>query len=156
MTIATTPRSAAPLDDASSQHRRVARRCSVSAAVLFGGLAAFQAALAAGAPLGKAAWGGQQAELDLGLRVASGVSAVVVSGAALVILRSGGQHVWAPVPSRWQRRAVWSLSAYMAVGTVLNAVSRSPIERAVWGPTALTASVLCAVVAKWGSDPTKE
>jgi hypothetical protein len=37
----------------------------------------------------------------------------------------------------------------MALGTLLNASSRSPIERAIWTPTALSLAVLCAVVAAW-------
>lgn len=156
MPIAASLTAGTPLDDTSARRRRVARRCSVAAAVLFGGLTTFQVALAAGAPLGRAAWGGQQTVLGVGLRVASGLSAVVFSGAALVILRRGGHDVWAPLPSRWLRRAVWFLAAYTALGTLLNAISRSPIERAVWGPTGLAMAILSAVVAKWGYDRPSE
>ena len=43
---------------------RVARTAAVLAAIGFAGLAIFQAALAAGAPWGHAAWGGEEAHLS--------------------------------------------------------------------------------------------
>lgn len=124
-----------------------ARGWATAAAVLFGSLAGFQVALAAGVPWGEAAWGGGQAELGAGLRVASGVQAVLASGFAVIVLRRAGHRVWSPLPQRWLPGAVWVLSAYMALGALLNAVSRSAIERAVWTPVALSLAVLCAVVA---------
>ena len=132
---------------------RVARTCASGAAALFGAVATFELALAAGAPLGKAAWGGGQAHLGAGLRVASAGAAVMLGGAALVVLRRGGHSVWAPVPQRWLPRAVWGLTAYTAAGAAMNAISRSPVERAVMGPTALSLAVLCACVAAWGPKP---
>ncbi len=131
-----------------------ARGCATVAAVLFGSSAAFQVALAAGVPWGEAAWGGGHAELGGGLRVASGVQAVVATGFALVVLRGAGHHVWGPLPLRWLPPAVWVLSAYMAFGVLLNAASRSDVERAVWTPVALSLSVLCAVVAVKGRNTT--
>ena len=130
-----------------SRHR-VARGCSIVATVLFGILACFQAALAAGLPWGKAAWGGGQAELEVGLRVASGVQVVLAVGFALVVLRRAGHSVWAPLPLRWLPAATWVLMGTMVLGTLLNAASRSPIERA-WAPVALSLAVLCGIVAAW-------
>lgn len=131
-----------------------ARGCASVAAVLFGSLAVFQVALAAGVPWGEAAWGGGQAELGEGLRVASGFQAVFATGFALVVLRRAGHHVWAPLPQRWLPGAVWVLTAYMAFGALLNAASRSDVERAIWTPVALSLSVLCAVVAVKGRNTT--
>lgn len=129
------------------QSYRVARGSSVGAAVLLAALAAFEVALAAGVPWGKAAWGGGQAELVVGMRVASGVWAVVFVGFGLVVLRRAGHRVWAPLPQRWLPASVWVITAYMSVGTLLNLISRSPIERAVMGPTALALTLLCGSVA---------
>ena len=130
-----------------SRHR-VPRRCSIAAAVLFGTLAGFQVALAVGLPWGEAAWGGGRAELGVGLRVASGVQAVLAVGFALIVLRRAGHSVWAPLPLRWLPAATWVLMGTMALGTLLNAASRSPIERA-WAPVALSLAVLCGIVAAW-------
>lgn len=131
---------------------RIARGSAVAAAALFAALALFELALAAGLPWGKAAWGGRQAELNPGLRVASGVQAVLAMGFALVVLRRAGHHVWAPLPPRWLPPAVWVLAGYGAAGTLLNAASRSPLERAVWTPVSLSLAVLCAIVAIKSKD----
>ena len=136
-----------PVTATSEHHSRAALGCAIAAAAVFGAVAAFQVALAAGAPWGEAAWGGGQAELGVGLRVASGVQAVLFSGFALVVLRRAGHHVWAPLPDRWLPSAVWILAGYMSLGTLMNAASRSDIERAIQTPTALTLAVLCALVA---------
>ncbi len=131
------------------RRHRAALGCAIAAAVLFVALAVFQVALAGGMPWGKAAWGGGQAELGVGLRVASGVQAALASGFALVVLRRAGYRIWSPLPWRWHPAAVWVLAAYMAIGTLLNAISRSPVERAIWTPTAMSLAVPCVVVAAW-------
>jgi hypothetical protein len=129
----------------------VARGSSTAAAVLLTGLAGFEALLAAGVPWGRAAWGGGSAELNPGLRVGSAAVAVVFLGAALVVRRVGGHRNWAPLPDRWSRPAVWGLAAYTGLGTILNMLSRSPVERAVMTPVALSLAVLCGLTAAWGS-----
>ena len=132
-------------------HADIARGTSTAAGVLLAGLAGFEALLAAGLPWGQAAWGGGQAELNPGLRVASAAAAVVFVGAALVVRRQGGHRNWAPLPDRWLRPAVWGLAAYTAFGTILNALSRSPVERTLMTPVALSLAVLCGLTAAWGA-----
>jgi hypothetical protein len=106
-----------------------ARDAGTGAAVFFGGVAAFQLCLAAGAPWGAAAWGGQHpGVLPSRLRRASAVSAVALAGMAVV----AAQEVWPPDP--WRRRALRGAAAYLTVGVVANAASRSPVERAIWTP----------------------
>ncbi len=78
---------------ASESRYRVARGCAIAAAVLLSTLASFQVALTVGLPWGEAAWGGGRAELEVGLRVASGVQAVLAVGFALVVLRRAGHSV---------------------------------------------------------------
>ncbi len=132
----------------SSRHT-LARRSAIAAAALFGVLASFQVALASGLPWGEAAWGGAHAELGVELRVASGVQAVLATGFALIVLRRAGHQVWAPLPSRWLPIATRILAGYMALGTLINAVSRSSIERVIWTPVALSLAILCGIVAVW-------
>ena len=78
------------------------------AATAFGGLALFQLALALGAPLGDAAWGGAQETLTPGLRVGSAVSVLFYMLAIGVILRRAGMNVpW--VASGVARIGAWAL-----------------------------------------------
>ena len=131
-----------------SRHR-VAHGSAIAAAGLFGLLASFQLALALGMPWGEAAWGGAHAEPGVGLRLASGVQAVLVTGFALIVLRRAGHSVWAPLSSRWLPMATRILAGYMALGTLMNAASQSSIERAIWTPVALSLAILCGIVAVW-------
>jgi len=132
-------------------HSAVARNCATAAGILLAGLAGFEALLAAGVPWGRAAWGGGQAELSAGLRVTSVAAAAFFLSAALVVRRQGGHRNWAPLPDRWLRPAVWGLAGYTAFGTTLNLVSRSPLERTVMTPVALSLAVLCGLTAAWGA-----
>ena len=120
---------------------------SIGAATLMGGLAAFELALAAGVPWGHAAFGGADAVLTPPFRVAAGISTVVWAGAALVVLRRAGHAVWAPLPSRALPVVVWVLAGYTALGTLVNVISPSAIERAIMVPVAASISILCFVVA---------
>jgi hypothetical protein len=110
-------------------------------------IALFQAALALGAPLGRAAWGGTRSHLPSGLRVASGIAVVFWSfGAAVVLARSGVGATFLPdVAARW---GTWILIVVLAIGAVMNAASSSPWERYLWAPLALVLAVLCFFVAR--------
>jgi hypothetical protein len=110
-------------------------------------LMAFQLALALGAPWGAAAWGGRNpGVLPTGLRVASAfVGVVVYPLIALVILAAGGAIAddWLPIG---RTVVMWILAAFFVLGTVVNAISRSPIER-IWAAVSLALAVCCAVIA---------
>jgi hypothetical protein len=134
------------------RHRTVVRIAACAAAALMGALAAFELGLAAGLPWGRAAWGGGHAELGTGLRIASVAAAAIYAVAAFVVLRRAGYRVWTPVPPRWVPAIVWGIAVYSTLGTVLNAASRSDLERGVMTPVALCLAVLCATVAAWGRD----
>jgi hypothetical protein len=118
------------------------RVVGVVAAVGFVGIAAFQAAIAAGAPLGRAAWGGTHVRLPQRLRVASAVAVVFWIVAALVVLARAGFDA-SPVPFSASRWATWILVVLLPIGAVMNAASRSPWERFLWAPIALVLGVLC-------------
>jgi hypothetical protein len=117
------------------------------ATALIGALVAFQVALALGAPFGAAAWGGRNAGvLPRGLRIASGIVGVVVYPVmAAVILAAGGviDDEWLPVDPVV---AMWVLTAFFALGAVVNAISRSAPER-VWAPVSAILAVCCAFIA---------
>jgi hypothetical protein len=118
----------------------------IVAALGFVLLVAFQVALALGAPWGRAAWGGAYERLPTGLRIASGVAAIVWLLAALVVLARAG-YDWSPIPPVVARWAIWVLFGMLVVGTLLNLASRSRLERLIQTPVAAALSVLCLIVA---------
>jgi hypothetical protein len=127
----------------------LARVAAIVAAVLYAGLVLFQLALALGAPWGRAAYGGQSAELSTQPRVTSAIAAVVWSAVALAVLRRAGFGVWAPFPDAWLPVVVWIAVALGAVAIVMNAITPSAIERAIWLPVAIAlfASTLTVAIA---------
>jgi hypothetical protein len=127
---------------------RAASLAAALAAIGFASLAVFQAALAAGAPWGHAAWGGGSAHLSAGQRGASAVAAAVYVAAALIVLCRAG-IIWRArsnaVLTRW---GTWFFAVAMAIGSVPNFASQSRWETAVFGPLALVLAALCVVVAR--------
>lgn len=126
------------------------RTAGRAAATLIGATALFQVGLAAGAPWGAAAWGGQPpGALTPQLRRASAVSALALGSLAVV---AGAPDMLDPGV---RRRLLLGASGYFVLGTVMNAVSRSPVERAVWAPIAGTTAILLGraapASASWGS-----
>ena len=127
-----------------------ARTPAVAAAAGFFGLAAFQVALALGAPLGRAAWGGAHTHLPMGLRVASAFAVGVWLLAALIVLGRAGFGV-SPLPLGFVRWGTWILVGVLPLGAVMNFASPSNWERFLWGPVALILAALCLAVAR-GAD----
>jgi hypothetical protein len=120
------------------------------AAILFTALilllAAFQLALAAGAPLGEYAWGGQRTgRLPARLRAGSAVSIVIYLFFALVVLDRAG--LVDALPDGFSRVAIWVVFGILALGTVANLASRSRRERFVMTPVAALLALLALVVA---------
>jgi hypothetical protein len=119
-----------------------AARAALAAVTGFTVLAAFQAALALGAPLGHAAWGGAYSQLPPGLRIASALDVAFWILATGVILRRGGFRVQriSPAVARW---GTWVLVAVLTLSALMNFASSSPWERYLWGPLALIMAGLC-------------
>jgi thiamine transporter ThiT len=104
---------------------------AVSAGVVF-----FQLALAAGVPWGTYAMGGAfPGRFPPAMRVAALVQAMLIAGIAVVVLSRAGLAFtgW----SRASRRLVWIAVAFSALSLVLNLITPSPSERAIWAPVAL-------------------
>ena len=120
---------------------------AILAVVLLVGIAAFQLALALGAPWGAAAWGGQHpGVLPRRFRIASGVAAIVVYPLIIALVLAAAGMIgdgWLPVDATL---IMWSLAGLLGVGAVMNFVSRSPPERR-WGAVALTIALCCVVIA---------
>lgn len=123
-----------------------ARLTGAVAAAGFLLVASFQAALALGAPWGRAAWGGAHRRLPGGLRIASAVAVVLWLAAALVVVARAG-HGWSPIPSGVVRWGTWVLFGLLVVGTLMNLASRSRLERLIQTPIAAGLAILCLLVA---------
>ena len=120
------------------------------AALVYGvvslGVIAFQLALAAGAQWGAYAMGGAfPGQFPPELRVAALVQAVILAGLALVVLARAGIALpkWSPA-SRW---LVWVVVAFAGLSLVLNTITPSPGERAIWAPVALVMLISSVIVA---------
>ena len=112
---------------------------------LLGGLGILQVLMAAGAPLGDLAWGGQSRVLPPRLRVASVVSTCLyVLFASLVLDRAG---ILSLLPPSVSHVTIWVIAAFFALGALPNLLSRSTPERYVMAPLALLLAGLSAVVA---------
>ena len=112
---------------------------------LLAALAVLQVALAAGAPLGRFAWGGQHAVLPTRLRVGSAVSVLLYAVFVLLLLQAAGAV--SVLPERLADVGLWVLTGYLVLGVALNAISRSRPERLVMTPVALALAVVCLVLA---------
>lgn len=123
---------------------------SRSAALIYGvvsiGVIAFQLALAAGAPWGAYAMGGAfPGQFPPQLRVAAVVQAVILALLALVVLARAG--IALPKWSRASRRWIWVVVVFSAISLVLNTITPSAGERAIWVPVALIMLVSSVIVA---------
>ena len=118
---------------------------ALAATAILAALAVFQAALIAGAPIGRFAWGGQHRVLPTKLRIGSAVSIVLYALFAVVILQRAELNEL--FPDAVARVGIWILTAYFVLGIVMNGISRSKPERNLMTPVCVVLAVLCLVVA---------
>lgn len=113
---------------------------------LLGVIVVFQLALALGAPLGNAAWGGKHVGvLPTRLRIASGLVAIVVYPLIVLFVLASSDLIgvdWLPIGEA----GMWILTAFFTLGAVANFASPSKVER-VWGPVSLAIAICLAIVA---------
>ncbi len=107
---------------------------------------AFQVALAAGAPWGAFAMGGAfPGQFPPALRIAALVQAVLLLALAAVVLARAG--VLLPGWSRVSRWLIWFVVAFAALSFVLNLITPSAGERAIWAPVAFLLLISSGIVA---------
>lgn len=115
-------------------------------AILSAVVVAFQIALAGGAPWGAYAMGGANpGQFPPPLRLAALVLALLLAAMALVVLSRAGL-----ILLRWSRASrwlIWFVVAFAAVSLVLNLITPSAGERAIWAPVVLLLLLSSAVVA---------
>jgi len=121
---------------------------AVLAAVLFVGMAAFQASLALGAPLGAHVLGGRyRGALPNRLRAFSAIAAAILVGGALVILARAGAVGWPAGATGLLGPVAWAIAAFLVLNTLGNLASKSRLERTVFAAMTAVLAVLSAYVA---------
>jgi hypothetical protein len=128
----------------------IRRAAALLYAAVSAGVVAFQLALAAGAPWGAYAMGGAfPGQFPPALRIAALVQAALIAGMATIVMSRAGLVLagWSRV-SRW---LVWVVVALTAVSLVLNLITPSAGERAIWVPILLILLASSVVVAIKGS-----
>jgi len=127
------------------------RVAAIIYAIVSLGVIAFQIALAAGAPWGAYAMGGAfPGQFPPELRIAAIVQAVLLAGLAAVILARAGLIL--PSWSRASRWLAWVVVAFSTLSFILNLITPSAGERAIWAPTAFLLLMSSLVVAWPGSS----
>lgn len=117
------------------------------AGILLAAIVVFQMALAFGAPLGKAAWGGQhEGVLPKRLRIASGVAALLIYPLIVVAILDSAGLIDADFMPGTGAQLMWVFSGLFTLGGIANLVSRSTLER-YWAPVSIAIAVCCAVIA---------
>lgn len=115
-----------------------------AAAALLGLVAAFHAAVALGAPWGELTQGGgTSGTLDATGRTVAAVSCGLALVMALAVLGRVGEGPLTRLPARVTTLLAWFATVYAAVAVVLNLITRSTAERALWAPVSV---VLLALV----------
>jgi hypothetical protein len=121
---------------------------AVLAAILFLGMAAFQAGLAFGVPLGAHVLGGRHpGALPNRLRVFSAIAAVVLVVGAWVVLARADAIRWPTGAAGLVAPATWAIAAFLVLNTLGNLASKSRLERTVFAATTAALAALCTYVA---------
>lgn len=116
-------------------------------AIASAGVILFQIGLALGAPWGAYAMGGvNPGRFPPTLRVAAAVQALVIALLAVVVLSDADLVL--PAVANEFGWLIWLAVGFSAVSVVLNAITRSSVERRLWLPVTavmLLSSLLVAV-----------
>jgi hypothetical protein len=131
------------------------RGAAITVAAGFAGLAVFQLALAAGAPLGAAAWGGTETVLPASLRIGSAFAVLLYAVAAFAVLRCVGFSIgW--MPPRFAHVATWVLGVILPLSALANVASHSGWERYLLAPSGLLLGIGCVAIARHSRAPADE
>jgi hypothetical protein len=122
-------------------------KAATLAAIILVLLILFQVLLAAGLPLGRAAWGGEHRVLPTNLRVGSLVAAAIIGVAVWAVLARAGM-VTPGAKARGVQMLTWIFACYFALNIVMNLASKSPPERFIMTPVSVILVVCFVMVAR--------
>jgi len=118
-------------------------------AIIFAGLTAiviiFQGCLAAGVPWGEASMGGRYpGKYPPKMRVVAIINILILLFIAAIVLAEA--DLLLPQLKSISGFAIWVIAGFFVIGTVLNTITPSKIER-IWAPVALVQLIACVLVA---------
>lgn len=121
---------------------------SVSAIVftiLTGIVVVFQGCLAAGMPWGAASMGGKYpGKYPPKMRIVAIINMIILSFTAAIVLSQSG--LLFPQLKSISTIGIWFVVVFYGIGTVLNTITRSKIER-IWAPVVLVQVITSIIVA---------
>lgn len=121
-----------------STRRSGQARAAWTAAALLSAIAAFHVAVALGAPWGELTQGGgTSGTLTTSGRIVAAMSCVLAVVMAGAILGRAGQGPLRKRSRRVTTVLAWFTTVYAVVGVVLNLITRSAAERALWAPISI-------------------
>lgn len=101
----------------------------------------FQLALALGLPWGAASMGGKfPGKYPPAMRGVALLNAILLLFLNLLVLEFAG--ITAYLPNSWGENGMWAVLVFMAIGTLLNSITPSKIER-IWAPVAFIQFLSC-------------
>lgn len=105
----------------------------------------FQGCLAAGVPWGKASMGGKYpGKYPPKMRIVAMINMVILGFLAAIVLSNA--DLLLPQLKQISTIGIWFVVAFFALGTVLNTITPSKIER-IWAPVALVQLITSIIVA---------
>jgi hypothetical protein len=129
----------------------IARIAAILYAIVTFGVVVFEIALAAGAPWGAYAMGGvSPGQFPPALRIGAIIQAVILAGMAAVLLARA--RLILPGWSRVSHWLAWIVVAFTALSLVLNLITPSAGERAIWAPT-LALLLISSLIVAFSSSP---
>lgn len=118
---------------------------AITNAILTGVVILFQFCLSIGLPWGAASMGGKYPGVyPQKMRVVAVVNMVLLSVLMMIVLVNAGLIL--PQFMSFSEIAIWFVVAFYAIGTVLNTITPSKIER-IWAPVAAIQLITTIIVA---------
>jgi hypothetical protein len=113
--------------------------------VLTGLVILFQACLAAGLPWGAASMGGKfPGKYPPKMRLVAILNIFILAFIAVIVLSRAGLIFPQMLP--FSKSAIWVVVVFFAIGTIMNAITPSKIER-IWSPVALVQLITSLIIA---------
>jgi predicted membrane channel-forming protein YqfA (hemolysin III family) len=105
----------------------------------------FQACLVAGLPWGKASMGGKfPGKYPPKMRLVAIINIIVLGFISIIVLSKA--NLLFPELNSFSKTAIWFVIVFYLVGTIMNTITPSRIER-IWAPVALLQLIASIIVA---------